>query len=260
MQKKSCVLVTGAATGIGRAITQMFADRGWFVAVADIDEAGVQQVAQMLGAECAVAFVLDVCDVSAWSQVLSDFYQTTGRLDLLVNNAGILAAGAFESIPLSKQHQIIDINVKGVINGCHSALPWLKKTPHSQVINLASASAIYDQPSLAAYSASKFAVRGLTEALNLEWEAFGIRVVDVIPLFVNTSMVKDLDANAVQSMGIKLSTEDVAKVVWKAAHAPRWIPQVHWTVGLEAQFFYSMVGLMPNWVNRTATRWIARQH
>lgn len=72
MQKKPCVLVTGAATGIGRAI------------------------AQTLGTECAVAFVLDVCDVSAWSQVLSDFYQTTGRLDLLVNNAGILAAGTFD--------------------------------------------------------------------------------------------------------------------------------------------------------------------
>ena len=96
MQKKPCVLVTGAATGIGRAIAQMFADRGWFVAAADIDEAGVQQVAQTLGTECAVAFVLDVCDVSAWSQVLSDFYQTTGRLDLLVNNAGILAAGTFD--------------------------------------------------------------------------------------------------------------------------------------------------------------------
>ncbi len=260
MQKKSCVLVTGAASGIGYAIAKTFSEQGWFVGLADIDEIGVSRAAKEIGEDHTLAFQLDVCDLAAWEQVLSLFWQKTGRLDLLVNNAGILFSGAFEDIPIAQQHRIIDVNVKGVMNGCYSALPWLRQTQHSQVINVSSASAIYGQPSLSTYSASKFAIRGLTEALNLEWESFDIRVMDIMPLFVQTAMVKDMDAKVIQTMGVKLTPMDVAKVAWKATNAPCWIHRVHWTVGLDTRLFYSMVGLMPNWINRSATRWIAAKH
>lgn len=259
MQKRPCVLVTGAAAGIGYAIAKTFAAQGWLVGVADIDEVGVARVAQELG-EQAIAFRLNVCDVDAWQRVLAQFWQQTGRLDVLVNNAGVLSSGDFGNIPLAAQHRMIDINVKGVINGCHCALPYLRQTKRARVINLASASAIYGQPSLATYSASKFAVRGFTEALDLEWEALGIRVMDILPLFVQTAMVKDMDAKAIDTLGVKLTAEDVAHTVWKAANAPRWSKRVHWTVGLDTRLFYSLVGLMPDWINRSTTRWIASKH
>jgi NAD(P)-dependent dehydrogenase (short-subunit alcohol dehydrogenase family) len=259
MQKRPCVLVTGAAAGIGYAIAKTFAAQGWLVGVADIDEVGVARVAEQLGKQ-AIAFHLNVCDVDAWQQVLAQFWQQTGRLDLLVNNAGVLSSGDFGNIPLAAQHRMIDINVKGVINGCHCALPYLQQTKRARVINLASASAIYGQPSLATYSASKFAVRGLTEALDLEWETFGIRVMDILPLFVQTAMVKDMDAKAIDTLGVKLTADDVAQTVWKAASAPRWNKRVHWTVGLDTRLFYSLVGLMPDWINRSTTRWIASKH
>jgi NAD(P)-dependent dehydrogenase (short-subunit alcohol dehydrogenase family) len=83
----------------------------------------------------------------------------------------------------------VDVNVKGVLNGCHLAKPYLLRTPGERVINLSSGSAEYGQASLATYWATKFAVRGLTEALNVEWQADGIPVMDVMPLCARTAMV-----------------------------------------------------------------------
>ncbi len=161
---KPGVFISGAAAGIGQASARLFAARGWLVGLYDVDLAGVQALADELGADQAIAGQLDVSDEAQWPLALESFFQRSGRLDVLINNAGILASGPFASLSLSCQHKIIDINVKGVLNGCHHALPYLRRSPGSRVINMASASAIYGQPSLATYSASKFAVRGLTEA------------------------------------------------------------------------------------------------
>ena len=100
--------------------------------------------------------VLDVTDAEAFAQALHHFAGHHGRLDVLLNNAGILSVGDFESIDTVRHALIVDINLKGVINGCHAALPWLRHTPDSRVINLASASAIYGTPGYASYSATKF--------------------------------------------------------------------------------------------------------
>ncbi|WP_447503016.1 SDR family NAD(P)-dependent oxidoreductase, partial [Acinetobacter pittii] len=102
-----------------------------------------------------------------------------------------------------------NINVNGVINGCHAALPYLKQASFARVINLSSASAIYGQADLISYSASKFAVRGITEGLDVEWKKYGIRVLDVMPLFVQTAMVNNMDAGTIQNMGIDLTPNDI---------------------------------------------------
>jgi NAD(P)-dependent dehydrogenase (short-subunit alcohol dehydrogenase family) len=260
MQNKlnpKAILITGAAAGIGQATARFFAAKGWFVGLYDVDEAGVKALASELGTQNAIAGKLDVANSDDWNAALEAFFLRTGRLDVLLNNAGILASGPFESIPLERQQQIIDINVKGVLNGCYHALPYLRRTPQSRVINMASASAIYGQPSLASYSASKFAVRGLTEALDLEWQVYGIKVMDVMPLFVQTGMLKDARTKAIASLGINLTPEDVAKTVWQAACYKGMIPRVHWLVGAQARLLYSLVGLTPDWLNRMVTRRIA---
>lgn len=253
------IFITGAAAGIGAATARRFAANGWFVGLADIDQVGVNALAKELGAEQAMAFELNVTDSDQWIQTLNAFFEQTGRLDVLLNNAGILASGAYGDIDLKRQHLMVDINIKGVMNGCYHALPWLKQTTGSRVINMSSASAMYGQPSLAIYSASKFAVRGITEALSLEWEEFGIQVMDVMPLFVQTSMVKDMDAQSIDNLGVKLSADDVSKTIWKAATNQTIVPRVHWTVGLNTRFFYSISGLMPDWASRHINGYIAKK-
>jgi NADP-dependent 3-hydroxy acid dehydrogenase YdfG len=254
------IFITGAAAGIGQAAARHFAAQGWLVGLFDIDEAGLAALVTELGTDKALAGQLNVADASAWQPALATFYQWAGRLDVLLNNAGILASGPFESIPLSRQHQLVDINIKGVMNGCHAALPFLRQTRGSRVINMASASAIYGQPSLATYSATKFAVRGLTEALDLEWQAYGIRVMDIMPLFVQTAMVDGMNAKSLRSLGVNLTAEDVASVVWQAANHQGLRPQVHWPVGHQARLLYRATGLTPDWVTRLITRYIATDH
>lgn len=250
------IFITGAAAGIGAATARRFAAHGWRVGLFDVDEAGALRLAAELGG-AHVAGRLDVTDAAEWQAALDAFVRRAGRLDVLVNNAGILASGPFETIPLARQQAIVDVNVKGVLNGCHAAFPYLRDTPGACVINLSSASAIYGQPSLAVYSATKFAVRGLTEALDLEWQAHGIRVLDVMPLFVQTAMVQGMDAKAIGKLGVNLGPEDVAGTIYDAAvHVPL-LPRVHRVVGRQAQLFYKTAGLAPDWLARLINRYVA---
>lgn len=258
------VFVTGASAGIGKAICEIFAANGWKVGAADIDTEGLTKLQNTLGKETCSTYLLDVTSSEHWQTALESFCEERKTLDLLINNAGILASGEFQTIPLSFQHKIIDINVKGVMNGCYTAFPFLKKTPGAKVINLASASAIYGQPSLAAYSASKFAVKGLTEALNLEWEKDDIYVMDVLPLFVQTSMVTDMKAESIKNLGVKLTAEDVAQTIYKAASTAHRLAKfnrknkVHWTVGTLTWLMYMGANLSPDWLNRAMNKWLTR--
>jgi NADP-dependent 3-hydroxy acid dehydrogenase YdfG len=253
------IFITGAAAGIGRATAERFAREGWFVGLFDVDLAGVQALAAQLPAGQSCATRLDVTDPAAWDAALKAFFETSGnRLDILFNNAGILASGDLEQISLAMQHKIVDVNIKGVMNGCHAALPYLKQTPSARVINMASASAMYGQPGLATYSATKFAVRALTEALDIEWEKHGIRVSDIWPLFVQTAMIKDVgDSPSLKSMGVNLTPQNVADTVWKVAHHRGLFRRVHWPVGLQTWFIYRTTGLIPDWLARWINKRIA---
>ena len=131
------IFITGAAAGIGQASARLFAAQGWFVGLYDIDQTGVSALAAELGADNAMAGTLNVADASAWQPALATFQERAGQLNVLLNNAGILVSGPFETIALSRQHQLVDINIKGVMNGCHAALPFLRQTRGSRVINMA---------------------------------------------------------------------------------------------------------------------------
>jgi NAD(P)-dependent dehydrogenase (short-subunit alcohol dehydrogenase family) len=247
---RRCAFITGAANGIGRATATLFAKQGWFVGLADIDEAALAALAQEIGPQQAWACRLDVTSEAEWQAALAGFVAHTGRLDLLVNNAGILISGQFTSNPLARHHALVDVNLKGALNGCHVARPSLLRTPGARVINLSSASAEYGQASLATYSATKFAVRGLTEALNIEWQADGIRVMDVMPLFVRTALVEGMDAPSVRRLGVRLTPDDVAQAVWRAAHWRGSFGKVHWPVGRMARLLHAMGGLAADRVSR----------
>lgn len=254
VQGRPAIFVTGAATGIGRACAERFAREGWFVGLYDIDLQGVNAVAASLGPHTTVAGALDVRDPDAWRSALAHFVERSGRrLDVLLNNAGVLATGPFESVGLTRHHAMLDVNVLGMINGCHSAFDHLRRTVGARVINMASATAIYGQPDLVTYSATKFAVRGFTEGLALEWRRYGIRVFDVWPSFVRTEMAADFQHIAsARSLGIRLTPADVAGTVWACATARPGVQRTHWTVGLQAALLAVITRLAPDGLTRWA--------
>lgn len=224
---KKSIFITGAAAGIGREVAILFADKGWFVGVTDVDKKGLQQLTRHLNGKIGFSAQLDVTDEKMVASVLSDFNTASGgKFDVLFNNAGILRINNFEDIPLKDQHAILDINNKGVLNCAYHAFPYLKKTGGSHVINMGSASSIIAAPTLTAYSASKFWVRGFTEALNMEWQRYGIHVCDIMPNFVSTPMVEQNPHEIVDNMKVSITAEDVAKTVLKAAGSKR----VHWII------------------------------
>ena len=254
------VFISGAAAGIGRATALAFARRGYRVGAYDIDLAGLASLREEItarGGDVAIG-QLDVTDAGDWAQQLEAFTGSSRRLDILVNNAGILSSGRFEEIPLDTQRRIVDVNVCGTMAGLHTAFPYLRDTHGAQVVNLCSASALYGQPELATYSATKFAVRGLTEALELEWRHYGIRVIAMWPLFVQTAMVDGMQTRSSKRMGIHLSSEDVAEEIYDATRpARRFLPKVHYPVGRQTKLVAGASQVMPNWaarlLNKTVT-------
>ena len=253
---RPCLFISGAAVGIGRATARLFVQQGWFVGIGDIDQDGMVALEHELGSQHCLCFPLDVSRHEDWTDALARFHAHTGRLDLLVNNAGIMLSGPFEQTSVAQHLRQIGINVHGVLLGCHAAHPYLRTTPSARVINLASSAAFYGQAALASYSASKFFVRGLTEALNIEWQHQDIRVMDLMPLFVQTGLLDGNRPPSLRRLGVHLQAEDVARVLWQAAQCPRW-SRVHWPVGLHARMLYKVMAFTPDWLNRLIAHQIA---
>ena len=255
------VFISGAAAGIGRATAVLFAQRGYRVGAYDVDLAGLASLRDEIsirGGDIAIG-QLDVSSAEDWTQQLEAFTGPSRRLDVLVNNAGVLSHGRFEEIGLQTQRRIVDVNVYGTMAGLHTAFPYLRDTRGAQVVNLCSASAIYGQPELATYSASKFAVRGLTEALELEWRRYGIRVIAMWPLFVQTPMVDGVQTNATRRLGVHLSAEDVAKSIYAATHStPSRLPKVHYPVGRQTKVLAGLAQMSPNWASRLLNKAVTK--
>jgi NAD(P)-dependent dehydrogenase (short-subunit alcohol dehydrogenase family) len=224
---KKSIFITGAAAGIGKATAILFADKGWFVGITDVNEAGLEELTGLLGGKISFSARLDVRDADRVAAVLDEFnHAAGGKIDVLFNNAGILRINYFEDISLKDHHAILDINAKGVLNCTHHAFPYLKNTAGSRVINMASVASIIPTPTQAIYSASKFWVRGFTEALNMEWGRHGIHVCDIMPNYVDTPMVEQNPGKLVKNVGVSITAEDVAETVWKAVNSSR----VHWLI------------------------------
>lgn len=248
-------LITGSGRGIGRAIAEKLLADGWTVGVYDVS--GDQSWAE--GRDNAIVGTLDVTDPEAWDTVLNDFATKAGGIDVLVNNAGILYGGEFADSTHGSDAAIIDVNVKGVLFGCRSALPHLKARAadgrRPLVLNLCSAAAIYGTPEMATYSASKFAVRGITEALEVEWLPLGIAVRTIMPLFTDTGMLDGVDTGGTRRMGVKLTPNDVrdqaVEVIEKITGSdPKSPTKVHYPVGLQAKTLWAGCHISPPFLTR----------
>lgn len=225
MAEQKAIFISGGASGIGRAVAALFAGKGWRVGIGDVDTAAMAATADALGVE---THPLDVRDYDQWVAVL-DAFTGGGRLDVLHNNAGIAVGGPFGEIAPDELDRVTDINFRGVLYGARAAYPHLARTPGSCLLNTASASAIWGAPGLSAYSATKFGVRGLTEALDGEWAAAGIRVRSLMPGFIDTPLLKASISGSNQTAREKVveagleftPVEDVAQAAWDLVHSDK---------------------------------------
>jgi NAD(P)-dependent dehydrogenase (short-subunit alcohol dehydrogenase family) len=252
------IFITGAARGIGRACAERFAAAGYRVGLYDIEGERLATTAAELGEryghDRVCSRVLDVRERASIDAAIEHFAERSGgRMDVLLNNAGVMHVGGFETLEPSAHRQMIAVNVLGAIEVAQAGFALLSATPGARLINMSSAAAIYGMPEMATYSASKHAIRGLTEALELEWERFGIRVSDVMPIFVDTELLTGTrKLRASETLGIHLGPEDVAAVVWRAATDPR--PRLHWSVGVQTRLAMHATGLVPSRLER----WVVR--
>lgn len=221
------IFITGAGSGIGAATARLFSQAGWRVGLADRDGGAVQALAEELGTG-AYAFAVDVLDRDGLEVAITNFVGATGHLDVLFNSAGLIDMRPFVEAPLARMEAVLDVNIKGVINSISAALPFMSSPNPANIITMSSAAANHGVPDMAVYSASKFAVRGLTEALNIEFEPLGIWVCDIMVAFVDTPMLSKAEhrAKSIETRGIHVTPEMVAETVFKAAKGR----QVHWFV------------------------------
>jgi NAD(P)-dependent dehydrogenase (short-subunit alcohol dehydrogenase family) len=186
-------IVTGGGSGIGAALGQALVRRGAHVTLADIDEAAVHHQAERLTAQgpgAAVAAVVDVRDSEAVTQLVNDTHAGHGRLDLMVNNAGIAVGGEPEELVLAHWNRSIDVNLRGVIHGCHAAYPLMMGQGDGHIVNVASLAGLMPGAGqMAPYAATKFAVVGLSLSLRAAGADRGVRVSVVCPGFIDTPIL-----------------------------------------------------------------------
>jgi len=242
MNDRKSIFITGAASGIGRETALLFAKKGWYVGISDVNESGLKNLETQIGKENCFSNVMDVTVPGSVQKGFDAFAEKTGgKLDVLLNNAGIVKFGLFENVDLAIHHRIVDINLKGCLSCAYYAMKYLKQTRGSRIINMSSASSIYGLPDLSVYSATKHALSAMTEALNLEMERYSVFVCDIKPPYVNTPLLEvNEDVYSISKMGIHMESGKVAETVWKASHHDK----LHWKIGATASLAF-LCWLMP---------------
>lgn len=253
---RKAIFITGAASGIGLATARRFAGAGWFVGLADIDTKGLAAALEAIGPANGMTCTVDVRHRSAWKHELAHFARATdGRLDVLMNNAGVAKGGYLEAQTPDEVDLQLDVNLKGVLNGCQAAFDLLAATPGAIVVNVASVAGVVAPPRMSVYAATKFAVRGLSEALEAEFSRIGVGVRCIMPWFIDTPLLDKARFSGNEDLRVSLRNEkvpvypvdDVSEAVWAAVHGK---PALHHLVGGQARQVGFLSRIFPGLVRR----------
>lgn len=217
--KDAVIVITGAGSGIGQALAIEFAQLGARLALADVNDAGLQQTLSLLGAAEARTYHVDVSDTSAVEAFAAQVAQDFRSVSILVNNAGVALHGSFADITLAEFDWLMNINFWGVIHGCKFFLPLLRSATPSRIVNISSVFGLIGPPGQTAYSSSKFAIRGFSESLREELRSGGISVTCVHPAGIATNIAAKARA------GEHTSTDDQNMALKIFAKAARITPQ-----------------------------------
>lgn len=185
-------IVTGGGSGIGRELSLALSKRGAKVIVTDINAENAATVAAACGAN-AESYFLDVRDAKAFNELITNVHDKHKRIDFLFNNAGIGVGGETYEIGHELWDRIIDINIKGVLNGVLAVYPIMKNQGSGHIINTASLAGLGPAPLLAPYSMTKHAVVGLSTSLRIEAEDFGVRVSVLCPAAIETPILESMN-------------------------------------------------------------------
>ena len=266
-------MVTGAGSGIGRATALALAERGADLGICDLDETRLGDTAKLIEARGRRALTarVDVASPEQMQRFADRVYGELGRVDVLVNNAGIGVAGNFVDVPLAEWDAIIGINLKGVVHGCYCFVPRMIAAGHAaHIVNIASMAGYVAGPGMTAYSATKYGVIGLSEALAGELAEHRIGVTVICPGVINTNITRasriygPLATDENRERGVRAferrnyTPERVAQGILKAIERNRRVAPV----SIEAWAGYYLKRLFPgfvHWIARVSARRQARQ-
>jgi NADP-dependent 3-hydroxy acid dehydrogenase YdfG len=253
------ILITGAGSGLGKAMATRYAAAGWRVLVTDVDAVAAETVAKELDADF---LAIDVTDDASWTAAREWCEERWGGLDVLVNNAGVASGGRIEKIPMADWDWIWEINLKGVVRGCRTFVPLFKAQGSGHLVNIASLAGIMNLPGMASYNVTKAGVISLSQTLRYELEPNGIGITVVCPAFVQTNLNDSMRTPDPVALKVskklmaasKVTPEDVARQVFDAVADERFLVHTH-TDGKRAQFLKRFA---PRLIDKQVAKYWAR--
>jgi NAD(P)-dependent dehydrogenase (short-subunit alcohol dehydrogenase family) len=238
-------IVTGGASGIGRALAEELAARGCTVVLADRQVELARDIERELKNRGSTAWAadLDVRDLAAFEALARDVHARFGRIDLLFNNAGIGVGGGMDTYTPEDWDDVFDVNLRGVANGVQAVYPIMIEQRAGQIINTASIAGLIASPSQGSYTASKHAVVGLTKALRVEAKRFGVRASVLCPGVVRTPI---LTGGRFGRLKLTLTDEEVLRL-WERFRP--MAPEVFARRAVDAVLRNQAVIVLPRWWN-----------
>ena len=231
------IAITGAGSGFGAALARQYASRGWHVAVTDIDEQRALKTLSEIENSDGDSFAmrLDITNAAQWQQLHDRVLQQWGGLGVLVNNAGVAAAGNIEETSMEDWAWVLDIDLMGVVRGCHQFAALMKKQKAGHIVNVSSFAGLAGLPFISAYGVAKAAVVALSEGLRAEMHPHGVGVTVACPAFVKTGLLDsfrspgaDMKARVTKWMETSgVSAEQVAGQIMSAVDKNKFLLLTH---------------------------------
>ncbi len=258
--------VTGAASGIGRALATNLAAKGCHLALSDVNEQGLAETASLITHRNVnvTTHIVDVADRERIHQYADDAVKEHGKVNIIINNAGVAVGDTIEDVSYEDFEWIVNINFWGVVHGTKAFLPYLKKEPDGHIVNISSINGIVPNPCNGPYCATKFAVKGFTETLRQELHGTPVGVTVVHPGGIKTDIVRnarfrkhvrpDMDKDKMVSVYdeklFKTTADEAARTIISAIEKNKQ----RVLIGGDAKFMDLLTRLFPTLATRFARR------